>query len=156
MEKYFEHAAHLAGYDEERRAVANLEVCEVLNRIANGYHIADDEHMMKYLTICITDKLRESDYNQHILRVPSRTVRHKGWVEFPKRTDLSEIGVTDSTLIDTIELIDLAVKTTRDREVVDLRLLGYNDVEISEKLGTNPTEIRRVRKNVEERFNAIF
>lgn len=63
---------------------------------------------------------------------------------------------SDNDIRDMWEIVEKSLISKKQRDVFELRYQGYNDVEISKKLGLSKRRVGQIRRIIQERFNKLI
>lgn len=111
---------------------------------------------------CVHRCISESISDNQTIRVPGRTQRHHGRGIQPTRIhdDETNDSIIDSGLAPDIngveDAIEQVVETELEADIVRLRVEGYNDTEIGEKLGYSQQTVQVIRQDLYDRLKAIL
>ncbi len=100
---------------------------------------------------------RISKYIDHdqVVRTPGCTSRRTG--KIPASTvAIGEHGKNHNTLCELNEILNLAIKTPREREVIDLRKESFNDSDIALILCMQSHDVWLLRNRVRKRFETLM
>lgn len=122
-----------------------------------------DDDLESWVKSCIYRYVRRHFEQDHIICIP-----HTTFVEARRRGEpiakLKSCPLSDQTFAprkttrykELLEKLDGVAVQPLDAEILDLRLEGYTDQEIADKLGKSKSDIHRRRLRLEVRFNAAM
>lgn len=119
-----------------------------------GLHIALERGVEPWPRIC--DEFDNCLASLRIIAITQRTLRRtkgKALEQMPRRRPLGQTPCTYD--VDDSEIREFIVKLPPDqRQILELRLEGYDDTEIGEILGKHRSTIWLIRKSIGERYEA--
>jgi len=118
-----------------------------------------DDNITPYIVTTVHDKVSDCLARDRLIPVPPRTYRrHGGKVQPPRvvsgESSLKSLSHSLSKII-ADDLLEQALRTNVEREIVRMRLKGMTDSRIGKVLGMGVMQIGRVRAAIERRYNAI-
>ncbi len=143
--------------DDDLDSAALAGLITAVNNVANG-KMANHDNIGGYIT----------DYVNHALQ---KCMRHNSTVYFPRDAerklilplteklghweigkDNSKIGTNPEKTSELLEELNIITTTTLEEKILKLRGEGYNDSEISTRLGLSRLAIQRIRSKLKTRY----
>lgn len=123
-----------------------------INRVA-AKERPETDNINGYLSDCIHGHLSDYIAENHSVRIPARTQRHRkdlkvSFLPFDEQEMFSKI----ENDIEIKEIIEKLPQSEREREILDLRLQGYVDSKIAEMVGLSHTSVFLIRRELQQRF----
>lgn len=122
-----------------------------------------DDDLESWVKSCIYRFVRRHAVTDHMVCIPNTTLREaraRGeTIEMMRGHQLGEqahVPRKTNRYKELLDYLDVAATEPLDREIIELRVEGYTDQEISEILEKSNSDIHRRRKRLEDRFNAVM
>ncbi len=121
----------------------------------NEPDVCPGRHLGKWIVWNIHRMINEFRVNDHMVRVPDRTIRHEAKqgveLKFIPNGLRSEVRV-DPQFLEIMELMDKASLDDVDKQIVELRIEGHKDDAIAEMLCISKPYVYQRRMRICERY----
>lgn len=134
----------IGGDSDEMLSAAMLGICDAVNRIPKLEHTNYTGYITHYIHRHCSDTYRKD----RVVPVPNGVIP-------PVAQAVFDMGAIDFDIIEFYDLLEVTIKTDRERKIVDLRSVGYVDAEIAEKLGLSKARITQIRTELARRFESV-
>jgi DNA-directed RNA polymerase specialized sigma subunit len=119
-----------------------------------------DNNFPGFVIGCMTRFVRRYYETDHIMRVPSttyhRALKEGRTIKVPKveRLELSHKAYSENPMkiLETKEILQMSVTDDCERTILSMRMEGYNNREIAQKLKVSVSYIQRKRSYISNRF----
>jgi DNA-directed RNA polymerase specialized sigma subunit len=137
---------------EEFLSVALYELVRALHRFPEKQR---DGKLTPYIRMILKYTLRDV-IGQGAITVPPRSFRRK-----PRSITYVSIDECDRVIqhffsIEMIEVLDRCICRDIEQQILDMRLMGYNDREIGEILGRPKQTISHIRGNIRRKLKEYY
>lgn len=122
-----------------------------------------DQNIAAWIIYNIKEHIRRFRRRDHSVPVPASTytkAKREGR-PLPVAPTVHSLGSHEpcselGNVYELREIIQLCAKDDEDRQIIRLRLQGYKDVEIAEKMGVSKSHVNNKRNAIESRFDSIL
>jgi DNA-directed RNA polymerase specialized sigma subunit len=144
MQPVFRYASTIArAYPRSKREDIILEAFLALTRAVNNFSNVNHHQLTFYILSCVKFAIQELMIHDNLVYVPN---------ESKQRVTIEPLVMEPITMhTSMVEVNDLIEHVTNDpieKQIVQLRMLGYNDVDIGYKLGVKADYIGEIRRNI--------
>jgi len=140
-------------------SAGQIGLCEAVDLIET----TNPNNVKGFLTIAIRRAVKEAVINEDSIKVPTRTrsrMRSQGKeIEVVNRVNqLDMIARNDPGLemVEVMDAIDAACQSEFDKQVVKMRIEGYTEEEIGDKLGCDKSTVCRALKTIYKRYKEVI